>query len=87
MAKVKLLDTLPLNLMDNRVAKTEDGQLVLVPHGTRIGDQIALLQGGNCPFVVRSSGPDWKLVGGSYAHGMMKGERWDEQKSNAMGFV
>jgi hypothetical protein len=86
-AKAKLLDMIPASLLGNRVARTDNGLLGVVPHNTRVGDDVALLVGGRCPFVIRKHGRKWKLVGDSYVYGMMEGEMWDEVSCEAMDFV
>lgn len=86
-AKAKLLDMVPKSMMDSRVVRTGNGLVALVPHTTQIGDRIALLKGGKCPFVVRPWGRKWKIVGDAYAYGLMEGEAWDLTKCKEMDFV
>jgi hypothetical protein len=66
-------------ILHRRLARTSKGYLGLVPAGTRVGDFVALLKGGALPFILRSRGGPWELVGASYIHGIMYGEAFDEQ--------
>ncbi len=50
------LDSVLVTPLDYAFARTEDGYLVLVPHNAVRGDNVALLQGSECPFIVRSGG-------------------------------
>lgn len=83
-------------VLDYQLARTGGGRLALVPHNTQIGDRIALLQGGKCPFVVRSRKLQselmcdscfWELIGDSYVYDMMEGEEWREEACGEMEFV
>lgn len=38
------------------------------------GDYIAVLAGGRFPFVLRSTGDHYRLIGPCYVHGIMDGE-------------
>ena len=81
------------NLHGRRLARTKDDRLALVPDGTRKGDKVALLAGGSMPFIIHndkvpgSSAPRWKLVGSAYVHGVMYGEKWDEDDCYEMEFI
>ncbi|KAF2824443.1 HET-domain-containing protein, partial [Ophiobolus disseminans] len=68
-ANPKLIDMVPQSMLGSRVARTGNGLVALVPHATQVGDRIALLKGGRCPFVVRPWGRKWKLVGDAYVDG------------------
>ncbi|KAH7308420.1 heterokaryon incompatibility protein-domain-containing protein [Stachybotrys elegans] len=57
-----------------RFVATSKGYYGLVPAQAAVGDQVAILKGGNYPFVLRSCGRNWKLVGECYVHGVMNGE-------------
>jgi hypothetical protein len=48
------------------------------PRCSRTGDRIALIAGLKLPFVIREAGDRYNLIGPAYIHGIMKGERWDE---------
>ena len=60
-----------------RLVRTAKGYLGLVPREARTGDMIAILKGGRVPFVLRSRGGSWQLIGASYVHGVMHGEAFD----------
>ncbi|KAL8690565.1 MAG: hypothetical protein Q9218_004017 [Villophora microphyllina] len=65
-----------------RFALTKKGYMGLVPDGTQVGDQIALILGAPVPFVLRNSGrflnsgeiETMLLIGDAYIHGIMNGE-------------
>lgn len=40
----------------------------------RPGDLVCILSGDRVPFVARAEGPDVRLVGDSYVHGLMEGQ-------------
>jgi hypothetical protein len=72
-----------------RLGRTGRGFLCLVPAGTRVGDSVGLFEGGKCPLVFRpelSGGSYMTLVGESYVHGLMRGERWDPAACRVMHF-
>lgn len=62
-----------------RLARTTNGYLCLVPAGGKKGDSIALCKGGNTPLILRSDDRYWTLVGECYVHGIMNGEKFDEE--------
>jgi hypothetical protein len=59
-----------------KFCRTDIGYLGLVPHGTLLGDAIAIIHGCQVPFVLRASDNslDYRLVGPCYVHGIMYGE-------------
>lgn len=57
---------------------TKDGYMGVGPRCSRTGDRIALIAGLKLPFVIREAGDRYNLIGPAYIHGIMKGERWDE---------
>ena len=65
-------------IWQRRLVRTVNGYLGLVPAESQAGDIIAILQGGQLPFVLRSRGGTWELIGASYIHGVMQGEAFDE---------
>ncbi len=88
LAKQKHLDAVLATPLDYAMAKLDDGKLALVPHSTLHGDEIALLSGSPCPFVVKRAGSSqWKLVGDCYVDGMMEGKLWREEKAGKLDFV
>jgi hypothetical protein len=58
------------------VCITKNGYLGLVPRKTQPGDKIILLSGGQLPFVLRPFEGHYKIVGGCYVNGIIKGEAW-----------
>jgi hypothetical protein len=58
---------------------TAKGYLAAVPCTTEAGDCIAILSGGNLPFVLRPNGGEsYRLVGPCYVHGIMDGEAFPD---------
>jgi hypothetical protein len=44
-----------------------------------VGDRIALLEGGNVPYILRQKlgqENEWLIIGDSYVYGIMDGEGW-----------
>ena len=66
-------------LFQRRMARTRCGYLGLVPGAAEVGDWIAICRGGGRPLVIRMEGDCFRIVGECYVHGMMKGERWDDE--------
>ena len=66
--------------LQRRLVRTINGYLGLVPSDARVGDSIAILKGGQLPFILRPRGASWELVGPSYIHGIMYGEAFDEER-------
>lgn len=63
-----------------RIARTNMGDVCLVPRESVKGDSVMLLAGGKAPFVIRpdESGRQkekelWRMIGEIYVHGKMKG--------------
>ncbi|KAJ4324818.1 hypothetical protein N0V94_001047 [Neodidymelliopsis sp. IMI 364377] len=70
--------------------------LGLVPGLCRLGDHVVLVQGVRLPLILRRKGnceipvgdngskrvETWELIGDAYIHGLMKGDKWDEEKSS-----
>jgi len=54
---------------------TEGGYMGWVPFATKLGDEIAIIEGQDAPFVIRPVGEFYhRLIGECYIHGVMKGE-------------
>ncbi|KAK0735317.1 heterokaryon incompatibility protein-domain-containing protein [Apiosordaria backusii] len=93
--KLSSVLSMPYNLetvigipLDHALARLDDGRLALVPHDTMVGDEIALLAGGRCPFAVRRVHYNrFELVGDCYVDGIMEGEAWREWEAREMAFV
>jgi hypothetical protein len=62
---------------NRRFAYTEQGYMCLVSAQAQVGDIVFVLAGGSMPFVLRSHGCDYFLVGECYVHGLMDGEALD----------
>jgi hypothetical protein len=57
----------------------EEGWLGLAPMQAEVGDRIALLKGGNVPYILRpklGEENEWEIIGDAYVHGIMDGEGW-----------
>ncbi|KAF2664373.1 HET-domain-containing protein [Microthyrium microscopicum] len=78
------LEHLPLR----RLARTQQGNLCLVPAATQIGDGVWLCRGGKVPLVLRkeSEGTS-RLVGEAYVNGIMGGEAWDEGRLGQLNLI
>ncbi|KAI4185649.1 MAG: hypothetical protein L6R41_004006 [Letrouitia leprolyta] len=60
---------------NRKFGTTKRGYIGWCPEGTKKGDRICLLFGGQAPFVVRNVGKEkWRLLGEVYVHGLMDGE-------------
>ncbi|PVH72587.1 HET-domain-containing protein [Cadophora sp. DSE1049] len=64
-------------LLTSRVGTSENGFVGLVPMSSQIGDLICVFNGGAMPFIIRPSAEIegmFRLIGGCYIHGLMRGE-------------
>jgi hypothetical protein len=59
---------------------TTSGRFCLAPFNARVGDKVAILHGGKTPYVLRPVRDDFRFVGESYVHGLMKGEALEDPK-------
>ena len=66
---------------------TEKGYLAAVPDTTEIGDCIAVLAGGDFPFILRPTGDHYCLVGPCYVHGIMSGEAFPDNLNELKWFA
>lgn len=57
-----------------RLSRTDKGLVGLVPHESRIGDEIVVFLGVRVPFVVRKKGHHRQPVGACYVRNMMDGQ-------------
>lgn len=65
------------------LATTRNGRKLLVPRFAQPGDILCVLWGGRVPYILRSKGEQYRLVGECYLHGAMDGElveAWSEHK-------
>ncbi|KAH7346853.1 heterokaryon incompatibility protein-domain-containing protein [Rhexocercosporidium sp. MPI-PUGE-AT-0058] len=71
-------------MINRRIARTENGYIGLVPRLAEEGDHVVLLKGGKFPIVLRLKGEGvWEFIGDSYVHGITRGELWDENKCSS----
>lgn len=61
-----------------RMIRTETGYIGLAVHAAQVGDYVCLLKSARTPFLLRETYGELRLIGDSYIHGMMYGERWLE---------
>ena len=70
-------------LLHRRVCVTAAGYFGVVPSGTHIGDEVCIIAGAPCPYVLRKINPpksstssheSHELVGACFITGMMHGE-------------
>ncbi len=54
--------------------KTQTGLIGTGPKALREDDVLAILYGGNVPFVLRSCADGYQMIGPGYMYGMMDGE-------------
>jgi hypothetical protein len=54
--------------------------------GGKVGDQVCILGGGWTPFILRNHRTHFEMIGDSYLHGMMQGEKLDLGKPNVKRF-
>ncbi|KAF2735566.1 hypothetical protein EJ04DRAFT_576050 [Polyplosphaeria fusca] len=87
-AKIQRIGFPPESQLSNhrRMVKTKKGYTALAPRFAKTGDYVGLFKGGKMPLVVRKEGAEWILIGESYVHGVMKGERWNESGCTLMWF-
>jgi hypothetical protein len=65
---------------------TTKGYLASVPHTAQTGDCIAVLTGGETPFVLRPTGDHYRFIGLCYVHGIMDGQSFPEDPSEMEWF-
>jgi hypothetical protein len=73
--------------VNRRMVRTETGYLGLVHGQTCIGDKIALFRGGPLPLIIREQGDKWYMVGDSYVHGVMMGQKFADDKCQLFWFI
>ena len=74
-------------LFNRRLIRTSQGYIGIAYDAAKVGDAIAVCQGGRLPLVVRREGERWRLIGDCYVHGIMQGEVFAEEKCKTMWFV
>lgn len=85
--KGRLWYTLSPIAINRKLVRTSRGYISLVPGLTMPGDTIAILEGGDTPFVIRRRDADWELIGECYVHGVMSGEAYRAEDCCAFRFV
>jgi len=73
--------------LERKLMRTSKDYLGLAPADTKEGDIIAILKGRRVPFVMRSRGGPWELIGGCYLHGVMHGEAFDEDSCSEVRII
>lgn len=71
-----------------RFFSTTSGRIGIGPADLQTGDVLAVLQGGQLPFVLRERGDDFTLLGPTYTLGIMNGEAieaWTGRDSDPSG--
>ncbi|KAL4778616.1 HET-domain-containing protein [Aspergillus varians] len=66
---------------------TSYGYVGMAPKGSRVGDRVAIFEGGSVPFIIRRWGQNWQVVGACYVHGCMHGEAFSPEKTATMILV
>ncbi|KAI4254522.1 MAG: hypothetical protein LQ352_003056 [Teloschistes flavicans] len=57
---------------------TKTGYIGLGHENMVVGDEVHLVQGSDTPFILRNTDGRYELVGGTYVHGIMDGELFDD---------
>ncbi|KAF2690803.1 hypothetical protein K458DRAFT_63191 [Lentithecium fluviatile CBS 122367] len=76
-----------LNTYHRTFFTTRDGYMGMGPRWSEPGDCVALIAGLCLPFIARREGSKYRLIGPANIHGIMRGERWDENQIKTMTFV
>ncbi len=67
--------------------KTEQGFVGISSRHVKVGDAVALVEGGRMPLMVREDKRGmWSLVGDAYVHGLMEGLRLERGRCGMMSF-
>lgn len=74
-------------LVNRRLFRTVGGYMGIGYDATKVGDAIAVCEGGRLPLVVRKEGDGWRLIGDCYVHGIMHAEAYAETKCQLMWLV
>jgi Heterokaryon incompatibility protein (HET) len=62
------------------MGRTKKGFLAFLPAASHVGDLVAIFKGVSRPFIIRSKGNLWLLIGAAYVHGVMYGGAYDPKK-------
>lgn len=75
---IPLFDTIQTSIRDatiyRRLFETRKGFIGIGPADTTEDDVIFIIDGCQTPLILRTSHPNWKLVGEAYINGVMDGE-------------
>ncbi|EPE31911.1 hypothetical protein GLAREA_11993 [Glarea lozoyensis ATCC 20868] len=76
-----------VNTIQGRVFfTTSKGYMGFGAMGSKIGDQVCVLRGGSCPFILRSHDTYFEMIGDSYLHGIMQGRILDRPRPKRQRF-
>ena len=62
---------------------TDSGHIGLGPAAAKVGDHVGLLAGSQVPFILRSTGQKFQVVGEAYVHGIMDGKYWEKLENES----
>lgn len=54
----------------------DNGMMGMANHWCEVGDEVFLLRGADCPFVLRRDGEDYRLVGPTYVPRLYQAQPW-----------
>ncbi|GLA08256.1 hypothetical protein AnigIFM60653_009785 [Aspergillus niger] len=81
------LDRTAYHTCNRAIFNTNHGYVGMAPKGSRVGDQVAVFEGGSVPFIIRRWGQNWHIVGACYVHGCMQGEVFSPERTERMILV
>ena len=67
-----------VRMIERRICTTRKGRVASIPQAARAGDKILVVRGVSMPFVFRTHGEKYRLVGNAYVNGIMDGEAISE---------
>jgi hypothetical protein len=62
--------------------RTAQGHIGIAPYALKVGDEVALISGVDCPVIARPRSDFSELVGLAYIHDYMDGQRWKGSYGN-----
>ncbi|ROW17302.1 hypothetical protein VPNG_01389 [Cytospora leucostoma] len=54
----------------------DNGMMAMANYWCEVGDEVFLLRGADCPFVLRREGDSYRLVGPAYVHRLYQAQPW-----------
>jgi hypothetical protein len=76
-----------VNTIQGRVFfTTSKGYMGFGAMGSKVGDEVCVLGGGNSPFILRSHDTYFEMIGDSYLHGIMHGRILDRPRPKRQRF-